>query len=109
MDHAAHGHGHAHAAPARPAPALANVGFGFGVAALVCTATIKLIPLGFLFALIGVVLCFLGIILAAARSMSAMTAIAGIACCSMTIVFWLLAHNHVQHVLGGPDAWGWLL
>lgn len=103
MDHAHHA---ADTEPATPPAPFAGFGFGVSIAGLILVLTLKLMPLGFALALLGVVACVLGLALAVPTGRSPKTAVAGLVCAAVAILFWILAHDHYEGVLGGRDAWG---
>ena len=107
-DHAAH----AHAAPAtrEPGPFLANAGFALGIVGVLLCATVKLSPVGFLSGSIGLALSVLGFGQAMVQSRYNRTAIAGLFCGILVVVFWLIVRDDITSVAGGRDAWpSWLL
>jgi hypothetical protein len=107
-DHVAHAHGgHDDVAPA---PTLANLGFALGIIGLILTATLKLSPVGFLLGALAVVLSLLGLGQAMAQGRYTKTAIAGLFCGALIVVFWMLVRDDITSVAGGRDAWpSWLL
>ncbi len=91
------------------APFLASFGFALGIISVILAATVKLSPLAFMIALVGIVLCALGFVQGTVQSRPVKVAIAGIFCTLITIIFWLLAREDINVVVGGRDAWpSWL-
>jgi hypothetical protein len=91
------------------APFLASFGFALGIISVILAATVKLSPLAFMIALVGIVVCALGFVQGTVQSRPVKVAIAGIFCTLITIVFWLLAREDINVVVGGRDAWpSWL-
>jgi hypothetical protein len=104
-----------HAAPAEhtdeqaSAPFLASFGFALGIFSVIFAATVKLAPLAYMTALVGIVLCALGFVQGTVQSRPVKVAVAGIFCTLITIIFWLLAREDINSVAGGRDAWpSWL-
>jgi hypothetical protein len=98
-----------HAEEQASAPFLANFGFALGIVSVILGATIKLAPLAFMTALVGIVLCALGFVQGTVQSRPVKVAVAGIFCTLITIIFWLLAREDINAVVGGRDAWpSWL-
>ena len=105
-DHAAHGDA---IAEAESAPFLANLGFAFGIIAVLFEATIKLAPAAFMVGIAGIVLCGIGFVQGTIQSRPVKGAVAGIFCSLFAILFWLLARDDINSVVGGRDAWpSWL-
>jgi uncharacterized membrane protein len=101
-----------HAEPAdeaASAPFLASFGFALGIVSVILAATVKLSPLAFMIALVGIVVCALGFVQGTVQSRPVKVAIAGIFCTLITIIFWLLAREDINVIAGGRDAWpDWL-
>jgi hypothetical protein len=98
-----------HAEEEASAPFLAGFGFALGIIAVILAATIKLAPLAFMLALVGIVLSALGFVQGTVQSRPVKVAVAGIFCTLITIIFWLLAREDINAVAGGRDAWpSWL-
>jgi uncharacterized membrane protein len=99
---------HEHAAPAEDtasAPFLASFGFALGIVSVILAATVKLSPLAFMIALVGIVICALGFVQGTVQSRPVKVALAGIFCTLITIIFWLLAREDINVMVGGRDAW----
>jgi hypothetical protein len=103
----AHGHAHdAHAGePEADAPVLASIGFALGIVAIILVVTIKLSPVGFMLALVGIVCCVLGIIQGAMTGGFIKGAVAGLFCNGVSIVMWVLLSGSITSIAGGRDAW----
>jgi hypothetical protein len=106
---------HDHAADAltadetESAPFIASLGFAFGIIAVVLEATIKLAPLAYMIGIAGIILCALGFVQGTVQGRPVKGAIAGIFCSLFAILFWLLARDDINAVVGGRDAWpSWL-
>jgi|tagenome__1003787_1003787.scaffolds.fasta_scaffold18713014_2 hypothetical protein len=98
-----------HAEETASAPFLASFGFALGIISVIGAATVKLSPLAFMIALVGIVVCALGFVQGTVQSRPVKVAIAGIFCTLLTIIFWLLAREDINVVVGGRDAWpDWL-
>ncbi len=91
--------------PAEPAPLLANIGFLLGFIGLFMVVTIKLSPLGYGLAVLGIVCSVLGGAQAAMQTRPAKIAIAGFFCALFAISLFLLARHHLHAMAGGRSAW----
>lgn len=105
-EHAAHGDA---VEETVSAPFLAKLGFAFGIIAVLFEATIKLAPAAYVIGLVGLVACGIGFVQGAIQARALKVAIAGAFCCGFAVLFWLLARDDINAVVGGRDAWpSWL-
>ena len=103
----AHGHAHSQVSDDHEAhaPFLASLGFALGMIAIILVVTIKLAPAGFMLALVGITCCVIGFIQGTISGGYVKGAIAGFACCAVSIAVWALLSGDVTSIAGGRGAW----